>query len=315
MSGGCPGTSAAPTSGGSRKASDPPGIAVFVTLGDLTLEIRVKPGRHAAPQSLMMTSGGAAANWAVWVARLGAEALFIGKVGTDEAARLLVTDLLEEGVVPDIMRGDGPTATLTQVLKPLGRAEFIADRGVAVELTAGEVAESSLAQAEWLHLPATALWASPIASAAAKAVRLARSAGAAVSIDLCSASGLKAYGTGKFTLLLKTIKPDVIFAAQDEAVLFSAGALGGLARIAVLKLSDGGCALADEKGYRECGPPDARRIDLAGAGDAFAAAWCVTYRRTGSPDLAAQQAVKLYAMVAAQHGARPQVNLRELAVS
>src|SRR5579862_735592 len=105
---------------------------MFITLGDLTLELRVKPGRQAAPQSLTMTSGGPAANWAVWVTRLGAEAMFVGKVGSDEAARLLVTDLLEEGVIPDIVRGSGATATLTHVVKPLGRTELIADRGVAV---------------------------------------------------------------------------------------------------------------------------------------------------------------------------------------
>lgn len=288
---------------------------MFVTLGDLTLEIRVKPGQHAAPQSLTMTSGGPAANWAVWVARLGAEAMFIGKVGTDQAAGLLVRDLLEEGVVPDIMREDGATATLTHVMKPLGRAEVIPDRGVAVRLRPDEVAPSSLAQAEWLHLPAASLWATPIATAAAKAVRLAKEAGATVSIDLSSASGLKAYGVSKFSMLLKTIKPEVIFAAQDEAVLFSAGALGDLANIAVLKLSDGGCAVANAEGYREFGPPKTRHVDLAGASDAFAAAWCVGYKQTGSADQASQRAIKLYALVAGHHGARPNVNLKELTVT
>ena len=285
---------------------------MFTTLGDLTLEIRVKPGQHAAPQSLTMTSGGPAANWAVWVARLGAEAMFIGKAGADEAARLLITDLLEEGVIPDITREAGATATLTHVLKPLNRAEVIADRGVAVKLKPDEVAESSLTDVEWLHLPAASLWASPIATAAAKAVRLARAAGAPVSIDLCSAAGLKAYGVGKFSVLLRSIKADVVFAAQDEAVLFEAGALGDLAKIAVLKLKDGGCALADEKGYREFSAPDLRHVDLAGAGDAFAAAWCVAYKHTRSADRAAEQAVKLFAMVAAHHGARPNVDLKGL---
>jgi len=122
---------------------------MFVTLGDLTLEILVKPSRQHAgsPNSVTMTSGGDAAHWAVWIARLGAEAMFIGKVGTDKAAQLLVMDLLEEGVVPDISRDDGATATLTHVMKPLGRAELIPDRGVAVKLKPDEVAESSLAAA------------------------------------------------------------------------------------------------------------------------------------------------------------------------
>ncbi|HLY68070.1 MAG TPA: carbohydrate kinase family protein, partial [Chloroflexota bacterium] len=222
---------------------------MFVTLGDLILEILVKPGRQtaASPSSVTMVSGGPAANWAVWVARLGAEAMFIGKVGTDQAAQLLVLDLLEEGVVPDISREQGATATLTHVLKPLGRAELIPDRGVAIKLTPEDVTESSIAGAEWLHLPASSLWASPIAAAAARAVRLARQAGAKISVNLSSSSGLKAYGVPKFSAVLKTIRPDVIFATEEEAALFAAGALGDLASMAVLKLKDGGCAVADEE--------------------------------------------------------------------
>jgi len=238
--------------------------------------------------------------------------MFIGKVGSDQAAGLLVRDLLDEGVIPDISREEGATATITHVLKPLGRPEIMADRAVAVKLMPEEVAESSLRDAEWLHLPAPALQATPIATAAAKAVRLARQAGAKISVDLAPASGLKTYGAAKFAAVLRTIRPNVIFAAQEEAVLFSAGALGELAEFAVLKLSDGGCAIADSKGYRELAPDKRRHIDFAGASDAFDAAWCLTYSKTGSADEAAKRAVTLFAMVAAHHGTRPIVNLKEL---
>ena len=288
---------------------------MIVTLGDLTLDILVKPDRHApgrppnSPGSVTMTSGGHAANFAVWISRLGGNARFIGKVGGDPAAELLVYDLLKEGVLPETIRVPGSTATLTHIVKAAGGAELIPDRGVAVQLKPEEVLDAWLADAEWLHLPAPSLWALPIATAAARAVRMARDAGARLSIDLGSAEGLKSYGVAKFSVLLKTLRPDVLFATPDQAAMFTAGALGELAHIAILKLGHDGCAAADEQGYREFPGEHSRGIDPTGADDAFDAAWCLNYVATGDVDEACRRANRLRGRVAAHHGTRPKVDL------
>jgi len=289
---------------------------VFVTLGDLTLDILVKPDRHApgrppnSPGSVTMTSGGHAANWAVWTSRLGGNCRFIGKVGRDPAAELLVWDLLKEGVLPETVSEPGSTATLAHIVRSGGGMDLMPDRGVAINLKPQEVEDAWLADAQWLHLPATSFWALPIATAAAKAVRVAKQAKARISVDLCSASGLREYGVAKFVALLKTVRPDVIFATQEEAALFSAGALGELAGVAVLKLGDGGCGVADDKGYREYVAEKGRALDRSGADDAFDAAWCLNYFHTTSVDKACLQANKLYARVAAHVGTRPTVDVR-----
>jgi len=289
---------------------------VIVSLGDLTLDILVKPDRHTtgrpenSPGSVTMTSGGPAANFAVWVARLGGSVRFIGKVGDDPAAQLLVWDLLKEGVLPETVTEKGSTATLAHVQRRHGEVEQMPDRGVAVNLKQEEVDPSWLADAQWLHLPAQSLLALPIGTAAARAVRLARQAKGKVSIDLSSARALRDYGVAKFSVLLKTVRPDVVFATEEEAALFSAGALGELADVAVLKLGSGGCGLADDKGYKEYAPDKLRSIDPAGAGDAFAAAWCLSYLASGSTEQACFKAIKLAARVAAHHGTRPKVDLK-----
>jgi len=291
---------------------------VIVTLGDLTLDILVKPDRHGpgrppnSPGSVTMTSGGPAANFAVWVSRLGGNARFIGKVGEDPAAQLLIWDLLKEGVLPETVSAAGSTATLTHIAKANGDLDLIPDRGVAVQLKPEEIQEGWLVDAQWLHLPAQSLWALPIATAAARAFRLTRQAGGRASIDLGSAEGLRAYGVAKFSVLLKTMRPDVIFATQDQAALFAAGVLGELANIAVLKLGPDGCAVADEEGYREFPGERGRALDATGADDAFDAAWCLNYVETGSAEQASQRANKLRARVAAHVGARPKVDLRGL---
>ncbi len=291
---------------------------MIVTLGELTLDILVKPDKAGAavhpnsPGSVTMTGGGPAPNFAVWVARLGGGVRFIGKVGDDAAATLLVWDLLKEGVLPETVHAKGSTATLTHVMRE-GRTELIPDRGVAVKLRPEELDESWLSDARWLHLPAPSLLALPIGTAAARAVRLARQAKAKLSIDLCSAAAIKDYGPGKVTVLLRTLRPDVIFAKEEEAVLFDAGTLGDIARVAVLKLREGGCGVSDETGYKEYPPEKLRTVDQAGASDAFNAAWCLTYLATNSAEQACRRAVKLYARVAAHHGTRPTVDLKGIA--
>ncbi|HLG71124.1 MAG TPA: PfkB family carbohydrate kinase [Chloroflexota bacterium] len=292
---------------------------MIVTLGDLTLDILVKPDKHIpgkpvnSPGSVTMTSGGTAANFAVWVARLGAGARFIGKVGNDPAATLLVWDLLKEGVLPETIAEKGSTPTLTHVVREGGQVELIPDRGVAVRLRPHEVDASWLSDAQWLHIPAPSLLALPIGTAAARAVKLAREAKARVSIDLNSADDIRNYGVGKFSVVLKSIKPDVLFATEEVAALFPAGSLGELATISVLRLREGGAGIADDKGYREFGPEKLRTIDRTGASDAFAAAWCVTFLATKNADQASHKAIKLGARVAARQGTRPEVDLKGIA--
>ncbi|MGH2365627.1 MAG: carbohydrate kinase family protein [Chloroflexota bacterium] len=282
---------------------------MIVALGELALFILVKPSprphREPGPGSVTMSGGGSAANFAVWVSRLGQNTRFIGKVGTDSAAELLEIDLLKEGVLPELVRAAGSTATLTRIMGNAGEHALYPDRGVAPKLTPDEVAPEWLADATWLHLPATALYELPIAGAAAKAVRLARKAGARVSIDLASAAGLHAYGLAKFSLLLKTIRPQVLFANQQQAMLFKGGALGELCEIAVLKMGAGGCASSDGGGFHEYPAERVHVVDAIGAGDAFDAAWCATYIRTGDVTQACRRANKLAAQVIRLPGLRP----------
>ncbi|MDE3075163.1 MAG: carbohydrate kinase family protein, partial [Chloroflexota bacterium] len=185
---------------------------MIVALGDLTLNILVKPQlshqrRTPGPGSVTMTGGGSAANFAVWASRLGQNVRFIGKVGTDPAAELLEVDLLKEGVLPELVAENGSTSTLVQLVDNAGQQTLMPDPGVAGRLRPEDVRAEWLADATWLHLPATSLYQLPVATAAAKAVRLARQAQARVSIDLASAAALRKYGPGKFAVLLKTIRP------------------------------------------------------------------------------------------------------------
>lgn len=81
---------------------------------DLFLHVDQLParGETVLGRGTSRAIGGKGANQAVAAARMGASVRLIGKVGTDEAGRALVGDLLRAGVeIARIGRAEGPTGT------------------------------------------------------------------------------------------------------------------------------------------------------------------------------------------------------------
>ncbi len=76
---------------------------MIVVLGDIavdivsTLRVPLARGSDAAAEIRLMP-GGSGANVAVWLARLGERATFIGRIGDDMFGRWLHADLVAEGV-------------------------------------------------------------------------------------------------------------------------------------------------------------------------------------------------------------------------
>jgi ribokinase len=75
-----------------------------------------KPGQTIMGHSFGMFSGGKGANQAVQLARLGAEAILIGRVGLDFMGEFLIDRLLEEGMdITYIVRDDSISTGLCAV--------------------------------------------------------------------------------------------------------------------------------------------------------------------------------------------------------
>ena len=90
---------------------------VIVVVGSLNLDIVVPVPRHPRPGETVLGGdharhpGGKGANQAVAAARLGAEIAMLGRVGDDDAGRLLLGALEEAGVATDdvLVTGDAPS--------------------------------------------------------------------------------------------------------------------------------------------------------------------------------------------------------------
>lgn len=131
--------------------------------------------------------GGAPANLAAAVSKLGAQSAFIGKVGDDAFGRLLRETLDKDGVDTTYMTTtDEANTTLAFVaLKTSGDRDFVFYRkpGADMLLAEADISEEMFSRGDILHFGSLAMVESPSKYAHIKALRLAKEAGAILSFD------------------------------------------------------------------------------------------------------------------------------------
>ena len=167
-----------------------------VCLGEILLDMfPAELGRNLAEVSAFQPKpGGAPANAAVAVARLGKTSAFIGKVGSDAFGIYLNQVLKDQGVDTSGVRFD-PRArtTLAFIAKPdenTSEYVFYRNPGADLMLEPEELERPLLEQTRAFHFGSLSLTGEPIRSATYLAVNLARSNGALVSFDVNYRSNL-----------------------------------------------------------------------------------------------------------------------------
>lgn len=156
----------------------------IVTIGEILIDLTQTGVNQQNIPTYAANPGGAPANVAVAAARLGADAAFVGMVGSDGFGGYLTQVLEENGVSTQGLR-TGPGATTLAVVSVNGQGErsFQFMRGADARLTPEQVDEDLLAQAGILHFGSVSLTADPARSATLHAVERARQQGAVVSYD------------------------------------------------------------------------------------------------------------------------------------
>jgi sugar/nucleoside kinase (ribokinase family) len=310
-------------------------IPRVLVLGDLLLDVVLCPARPLergsdVPGRVLFRQGGSAATTARWLARAGVKTQLVCAVGRDPIGRALVAALRADGVVLRAIRVAGrPTGRIGVLVAPEGERSFVADRGAADELHPDELREDWFRGLDLLHLPAYSLLGEPLGQAGRRAVQLARSQGAAVSLDLASIAPLLARGRRAAHSLVAEVGADLLFAtlAETEAFLgrYSPDGLLAFAKVAVVKRGARGATILVRDGPAPGGRGEHLRFDVAtsplpvvdttGAGDAFdggfLAAW-LTGRSSGRlPATLLRRAAVAGHRTAARHlrGPRPELAL------
>src|SRR3990170_1284637 len=109
-------------------------VGVIVTIGDLLLDVIVRLGQPLAEGAdadavTLLGPGGQAANVAAWVAELGGEARFVGKLADDEAGGIAARALEGYGVGGRGPVVTGRTGTVVSLVAIDGGRTLAPDRG------------------------------------------------------------------------------------------------------------------------------------------------------------------------------------------
>lgn len=239
----------------------------------------VDAGKSAEITSLLadvtpvMAAGGSASNTVNGVARLGADAGFIGKVGADAVGAFFSDDMLANGVKPQLGLSTSASGKCTVLVSADGERTLCTFLGAACELSAADLNPAMFDGYDIFHIEGYLVQNHELIRTA---VKMAKEAGLLVSIDLASYNVVEA----NLEFLNEMIRSfvDIVFANEEEARAFTGKepeeALIHISEhcdIAVVKIGKEGSYVRSESENVKIEARLAACIDTTGAGDLYAA--------------------------------------------
>jgi 2-dehydro-3-deoxygluconokinase len=261
----------------------------LVTVGEtLGLLVADDVGPLSLARGMRLGMGGAESNVAIGVARLGVAATWVGCLGEDPVGDLIERQLLAERVRCLVRRDPAPTALMLRERRTgtTARVHYYRHGSAGSRLRPADLPDGVVEDAGVLHLTGItpALGPDPAATVR-EAVRRARRAGVAVSVDLNFRSRLWDAATAGPVFRELAAGADILFAGDDEARIALgdgapvdpgalAVALAGLGPSeVVVKLGRRGATARIDGELIEVPAVPVHAVDTVGAGDAFVAGY------------------------------------------
>ncbi len=248
---------------------------MLAALGEVVDDIVVRvagPIRHATdtPAAITRRRGGSAANVAAVAARIAGRSRFVGQVGDDATAGLVLAELAAGGVDVSFVRRGGRTGTIVVLVDERGERSVLTDVGSARALDDPDPAW--LGGVDVLHVPFYSLVDEPMATTAATVIGWAHARATSVSLDASSVAALEAFGVRRASQLIEALQPAAVFANAAEAALLGIdGAVGDAITIVKRGAADAVVYLPDGSNVSVPATDAGHVADTTGAGDAFAA--------------------------------------------
>jgi fructokinase len=254
-------------------------------LGELLIDLVPEPAGSPLDRArtLRIAPGGAPANVAVALRRLGATAGFIGKVGNDPLGRLLKKTLAANQVDVSCfhLSRQSPTRVAMVTNDSDERQRFMFYGNADAQLEARDIRESYIRRAKFFHFGSISLIQEPSRSATLAALRIARKRGLTISFDPNLRPPLwPSLKMARKTILASIKLCDVFKVNQSEweflfprrrfddsfALLKEHGV-----RLAAMTCDAKGSMLATENGCVAAPTRAVKVADTTGAGDGFVA--------------------------------------------
>lgn len=228
-----------------------------------------------SPKVPHVVPGGSACNTIVGIAALGGPARFIGKRGGDDLGAQFEKGLSAIGVLPDLLVSDHPTGRVLSIITPDAQRSMFTFLGASAQALPHELQPMAFEDAALVHIEGYLLFNHELIS---HALKLAKDAGARISLDLASFTVVDANKEFLDTLVKEYV--DILIANEDEARAFTGlhderealDYLSEYSEIAVVKVGKRGSYIKSGGVVTTVGiMGDGTAVDTTGAGDLWAA--------------------------------------------
>lgn len=272
-----------------QNGATPASAPLVVCFGEMLIDFVPTVGgvSLAEAPAFKKAPGGAPANVAVGIARLGGKSAFVGKVGDDEFGHMLA-DILKRNNVEDegILFDKGARTALAFVtLRADGEREFMFFRNPSADmlLQESELNVKLIQKSKIFHYGSISLITDPCKGAHLAAMKIAREAGAVLSYDpnlrLPLWSSAAAAREGMLSIwneadIIKISEEEIGFLTQGGDPYSDESALQLMhPNLKLLLVTEGqaGCRYYTKEFGGRVGGVKVDTIDTTGAGDAFAA--------------------------------------------
>ena len=287
-------------------------VVVGDVIDDILVTIESAPRHNTdTPARIVRSSGGSAANTASWLAHLGIQVDFVGRVGESDLERF-TSEFLSQGVTPHLTsHPSAPTGTIVIIVEGESRS-MLSDRGANVGLDVSSIDESLLASASWLHLTGYSFFHHPTPTSLHALIYRAAQQGTTVMVDASSSGFLEDFGPALFLQVTSGAK--VLRCSEGEASVL--GGTGNLAtdvsvlgqRYPLVVVTRGDAPVLASEGGRSFEVPvlnPQRSVDPTGAGDAFNAGLLAALVEGSQGAEAIERGIAVAAQCVMVPGARP----------
>ncbi|MBA3340077.1 MAG: sugar kinase [Geodermatophilaceae bacterium] len=271
-------------------------IQDVLVVGDANLDVLVAPERpieHGTdvPAEIRLRPGGAGANVALGLARLGVSTTLAGCIGATDAGAVIRP--LDNAGVQLALRAvsDARTGAVVAIIGAHGERSMASDRGANLALREADLGPDLIGAHRHLHISAYSMFDPDTGAAVCTAIDRAKALGVTVSVDPASVAPLRAHGLAKFLADIAGV--ELLLPNTDEALALSGQSdVESAARhlalafpVVATTCGPHGAVWADQK--RVLAQPASVApgpiVDTTGAGDAFTAGLLAAWLADGTP--------------------------------